>query len=298
MGDAAADGPSGTVEDGGLDATIGAGLTDGSAEGGEAGHAPVIDAAPDAPACTPDPICTTVGTTCNASKTAVVTCDRNGSGCLQQASSAACSNGACTGNAGAAACCTNSCTIGSPPACLTCTMGSNGCSVLGPVACASGLVCEPHGTAACVDPNWAEWPMPNDTTADPGAPNAMSYTDNKDGTVTDNVTGLMWQQGEQAGGYTWGSASTSGTAQNYCATLNLAGYPGWRLPSIEELISILAPGTANPSIDLTAFPGTPNTNYWSATPVAGASGQAWFAYYTGASTSGAASTTFGVRCVR
>ena len=37
--------------------------------------------------------------------------------------------------------------------------------------------------------------MPNDRVdVTAGAPNLESYTDNKDGTVTDNLTGLMWQQ--------------------------------------------------------------------------------------------------------
>jgi hypothetical protein len=49
--------------------------------------------------------------------------------------------------------------------------------------------------------------MPNsqvDVTA--GAPNLESYTDNGDGTVTDNVTGLMWQQAVPATTYTWANA--------------------------------------------------------------------------------------------
>jgi hypothetical protein len=256
--------------------------------------------------CKTDPVCSTVGPTC-ASPSSVVTCSRDAQGCFFQSSSpATCSNGACSGAAGAAACCTNTCTTsGTAPACLTtssteietCALGSNGCLAETPVACGSGLVCERYGAAACVDPNWAEWPMPNDTTADPGAPNAMSYTDNGDGTVADNVTGLVWQQAVPSGTYTWGSASTSGTAQSYCATLALAGYSDWRLPSVEELTSLMDPGLS-PPINSTYFPGPPSA-YWSSVPLAGSSGNAWYVSFAGNGMNySAMSVSSNVRCVR
>jgi hypothetical protein len=44
---------------------------------------------------------------------------------------------------------------------------------------------------------------------------ARSYTDNGDGTITDNVTGLMWEKKSDDGGihdkdnmYTWGMTSS------------------------------------------------------------------------------------------
>ena len=65
---------------------------------------------------------------------------------------------------------------------------------------------------------WAEWPMPNgpaDVAA--GAPNLESYTDNGDGTVTDNVTELMWQQTMPLDGFTWTEAV------DHCLALTLDG---------------------------------------------------------------------------
>ena len=97
---------------------------------------------------------------------------------------------------------------------------------------------------------WADWPMPNsavDVAA--GAPNPQSYTSNGDGTVTDNVTRLKWQQASPATTYTWSDALS------YCATLTLGGI-NWRLPSIMELASIIDTGQANAAIDPTAFPAT------------------------------------------
>ena len=94
--------------------------------------------------------------------------------------------------------------------------------------------------------------MPNspvDVTA--GAPNAASYKDNGDGTVTDNVTGLMWQKTLSATGLTYSEAAA------YCQNLALAGYGGWRVPTKIELFSIVDVGRSMPAIDPNAFPGTP-----------------------------------------
>jgi hypothetical protein len=85
-----------------------------------------------------------------------------------------------------------------------------------------------------------------------GAPNLASYKDNGNGTVTDNVTGLMWQQTVEAT-----KTFTYSQAYTYCQDLALAGYGGWRLPTRIELASIVDVGRTVPSIDPTAFPGTP-----------------------------------------
>jgi len=62
--------------------------------------------------------------------------------------------------------------------------------------------------------------------------NQCSYTDNGDGTITDNVTGLMWQQNP-------GTKMTWSQAVENLETFSLAGYADWRLPSIKELYSIV-----------------------------------------------------------
>ncbi len=59
-----------------------------------------------------------------------------------------------------------------------------------------------------------------------------SYHSNGDGTVTDNVTGLMWQKGHNEKRLAWADA------QKECQSLNLGGFHDWRLPSIKELFSI------------------------------------------------------------
>jgi len=51
-------------------------------------------------------------------------------------------------------------------------------------------------------------------------------------TWTDPDTGLMWTKNDNATGVNWSQAIT------YCSNLQLAGYSGWRLPTIEELEGI------------------------------------------------------------
>ena len=122
------------------------------------------------------------------------------------------------------------------------------------------------GSGGCVvghPDDWDEWPVPNsqaDVTA--GAPNLEGYRDNGDGTVTDLVTCLMWQQVVPSMKY------SSSDALGYCAGLMLTGHGDWRLPSEAELFSLVDFGQQSPSIDPTAFPSAPANWFWSSTPVA------------------------------
>ena len=75
----------------------------------------------------------------------------------------------------------------------------------------------------------------------------MSYTDNGDGTVTDNVTGLVWQQDPTEEGTTWFEA------QDYCESLELAETDDWRTPSLKELFSISDFSTGWPYTDTDYF---------------------------------------------
>ena len=62
--------------------------------------------------------------------------------------------------------------------------------------------------------------------------NQPSYTDNADGTVTDNVTGLMWEQD-------MGTKMTLEEAIFKANNSKLGGYNDWRVPTIKELYSII-----------------------------------------------------------
>jgi hypothetical protein len=76
---------------------------------------------------------------------------------------------------------------------------------------------------------------------------------NGDGTVTDRTTGLLWQQ-KDGGEMTWERA------QEYCGTLTLGGKTGWRLPTNQELFSILDHNNPKPTVD-SAFTKT-DAEYW------------------------------------
>ena len=66
---------------------------------------------------------------------------------------------------------------------------------------------------------------------------ANDFTDNGDDTVTDEATGLMWQQANGSEGsdlqFSWRDAL------GYCEDLSLAGHDDWRLPDVKELQSIV-----------------------------------------------------------
>ena len=85
--------------------------------------------------------------------------------------------------------------------------------------------------------------------------NPPSYRDNGDGTVTDNVTDLMWQKSDDDTLRFWSDSIT------YCENLVLGGFDDWRLPAVVELMRLLDFGTTNPTINA-IFTGTNPTNYW------------------------------------
>ena len=110
------------------------------------------------------------------------------------------------------------------------------------------------------------------------------FEDNGDGTVTDHLTGLVWEKKtddaslhDKDNTYSWSTSAAgagNGTAfTTFLATLNtgacFAGNCDWRLPTIAELLSILLPEpypcTTNPCVDATVFgPINPFSAYWSA----------------------------------
>jgi len=92
--------------------------------------------------------------------------------------------------------------------------------------------------------------------------------ENGDGTVTDSLTGLMGQQ-ESAGPMDWAAAAA------YSRNLTLAGYEDWRLPSREELESILAGSHHDPAVNTYYFPDTQSSPYWSSDALAGHDESAW-----------------------
>ncbi len=109
-----------------------------------------------------------------------------------------------------------------------------------------------------------------------------SFADLSDGTIQDNVTGLIWQKcttgqaNDASCSGTTSPASSWSAALTYCSGLTLAGR-SWRLPNRNELGTLhdytVASGT---KINLTMFPNTPAAYYWTSTTRASATTSAWW----------------------
>lgn len=129
--------------------------------------------------------------------------------------------------------------------------------------------------------------------------NPPAYTDTGEGTVVDQVTGLVWQQAD-GGEMTWANAGT------YCQNLSLAGRSDWRLPYSHELFSILDHDQVNPAVDTAHFPATQAQYWWAAGEQAGDAGKAWAvnagggigAHPKSETDSAGGSKRFHARCVR
>jgi len=221
------------------------------------------------------------------------------------ASSASTGDAASSGEGGPGGACATPCTGDTTccdGACVDLRSDATHCGSCTTVCAASEM--EVCAAARCGDVDWALWPMPNgkdDTSG--GAPNPNTYFDNLDGTVSDRVTNLMWQQHipvtggpSEDGNLVWAEAT------EYCATLSAAGYADWRLPSQIELVSLLDYsnlGEGHPPINSTFFPDTPSEAFWSSTKSASSATAAWTVYMDVGFTYAYDMTTVArVRCVR
>ncbi|MBN2414718.1 DUF1566 domain-containing protein [bacterium] len=133
------------------------------------------------------------------------------------------------------------------------------------VACCCSLaVCRPAAAQTYPIVDTAQELFFNNSTAipapDPGGAfsgqdagytgNAPAYRDNGDGTVTDLVTGLMWQKSPDRTGeglITAADKVSFSEAMAEADDVTLAGYDDWRLPSIKELYSLIVFSGLDPS---------------------------------------------------
>jgi len=88
--------------------------------------------------------------------------------------------------------------------------------------------------------------------------------------VLDKETGLVWEQSPDTNTRTWFNALS------HCYTRLVGGRKGWRLPTIEELASLVDPTQVSPALPA----GHPFTNvvevsFWSATTLADNPSRAW-----------------------
>jgi len=140
--------------------------------------------------------------------------------------------------------------------------------------------------------------------------NPMSFTDNYDNTITDNVTSLLWQKctlGLSGSNCATGAAALYDQYGSSTACVNLGS--GWRVPTIYELRTIAdyglttlaIPHTNNytPAINATYFPATQANIYWSSTTYAYQPNYAWYVNFTdGATYNDYKGSSYYVRCVK
>ena len=121
------------------------------------------------------------------------------------------------------------------------------------------------------------------------------FTDNLDGTITDNLTGLIWLQNANCFGVqNWATALTraNGLASGDCGLSDGSVAGDWRLPNIRELHSLVNFAFFNPALSNAAGTGQGSgsdpfsnfqtaSSYWSSTTFAGFSVNAWFVNFSG-----------------
>ena len=106
------------------------------------------------------------------------------------------------------------------------------------------------------------------------------FTDNADGTVTDNLTGLVWLKNANCfGSKTWASALADCNTLNSgeCGLSDGSAEGDWRLPNVKELQSLTDFSNYGPALTT----GHPFTNvlgngYWSGTSYAYSTDSAWY----------------------
>jgi hypothetical protein len=119
-----------------------------------------------------------------------------------------------------------------------------------------------------------------------------SFIDHGNGTVTHNLTGLMWKQAVQ-GPIDWSTALAAAAADT------TAGHSDWRLPNKKELESIVEHCGYSPSINQTLFPSTPAIIFWSGSSYVPNPSLAWgVLFFAGSSTTLDKTNTRYVRLVR
>jgi hypothetical protein len=134
------------------------------------------------------------------------------------------------------------------------------------------------------------WPVPR-------------FTDNTDGTVTDNLTGLIWLKNanctdtvggidknvdvgaQDPGELTWADALTwsNNLANGDCGLSDSSSAGDWRLPNVRELQSLVHYGCYDPALPNTdgttcgsgPFTGVQSDYYWSSTTSADDTDYAW-----------------------
>ena len=106
------------------------------------------------------------------------------------------------------------------------------------------------------------------------------FTHNGDGTVTDNLTGLIWLKNANCfGSRTWTDAlsDANGLASGSCGLTDGSSAGDWRLPNVNELSSLVDRAQTGPALPAGhPFTGVQSNDYWSSTTYAPSASYAWY----------------------
>lgn len=124
--------------------------------------------------------------------------------------------------------------------------------------------------------------------ADTNTPN-QRFKDKAYGTIFDTKTGLTWSRCPLGMKWDKGHCLDVPDRMNWneadftIMQLNdqggYAGFRDWRLPTLEELSSLVESKCYEPAINSAIFPNTPNIGFWSITPDKGSRNGAWLVYF-------------------
>ena len=115
------------------------------------------------------------------------------------------------------------------------------------------------------------------------------FTDNANGTVTDNLTGLIWLQdancvtffssdntGQNSRYWNVALTATNLLASGYCGLSDGSSAGDWRLPNIKELQSLIDCSRHSPALPSGhPFTAVQNSSYWSSTTYAYSTTSSW-----------------------
>jgi hypothetical protein len=137
---------------------------------------------------------------------------------------------------------------------------------------------------------WSCWPP---TSATSGIPDSYYtvLTLCGDVVVLDKNTHLMWAQDAEPDQYTWVAAAAA------CTSSRRAGFSDWRLPSSNELMSLVDYANSTAIFDTNLFKGSSGAA-WSSTPFVQQTGNAWQLYGSGGIYPQVVSDAAYARCVR
>jgi hypothetical protein len=187
-------------------------------------------------------------------------------------------------------------------------------------SCVANSVCTP--AYPCVDTappgqacrgQYAAWHVTEQNAAPGSATEAPSYSNNGDGTITDNVTQLMWQVNVPAANSGCAvlpadagieasvpTTCTLADSLSYCAAFADGNYHDWRLPALIELESLLDFSAESTPYIASQFLPTVNGSYWTSSALENNSEQ-WFVDVSTTNTmswNAFSANTSSVRCVR